>query len=189
MTNTPKGSIIWNLSRRCIEFFSQHLYRILGNGRQTFLWEDKILGNAPLNSDESFNEIKSRLVDKDIHRISDFISWDCKGNWKAWSFPELSARDPNFHTQENLLMEKQSAIAPIHISCKDSWGWGTTGVYSTAEGYTVLQKSQTSMLPSTGTLDAAYWKLVWNYLNAPKIIFFIWTVMHQKVLTGENMLK
>ena len=67
MINTTKGSIIWNLCRRSIEIFSKHLYRIPGNGRHMFLWEDKNLGNAPLNSDEYFNEIKSWLVDKDLH--------------------------------------------------------------------------------------------------------------------------
>ena len=53
MTNTPKGSITWNLCRRGLEFFNQHLYRIPGNGRKTLLWDDKLKGNAPLNTDSS----------------------------------------------------------------------------------------------------------------------------------------
>ena len=59
MENTLKGSIIWNLCRKSLEFFVQHLFQIPGNGRQTFLWDDKINGHAPLNSDNSINEFKS----------------------------------------------------------------------------------------------------------------------------------
>ena len=139
MANTPKGSIIWNLCRKCNVFFSQHLFRIPRNARHTFLWEDKILGKAPLNSYESFSEIQHWLVDKNLHQIYNFISWDCKGNWKAWTFPELSASDLILHTQQNLLIEKLSGIASIHISCKNSWGWGTIRVYSTTEGYLVCR--------------------------------------------------
>ena len=138
MTNTPKGSIIWNLSRRCIEFFSQHLYRIPGNGRQTFLWHDKILGNAPLNSYVTFNEIKSWLVNKNLLRLSNFVYLDCKGNWKVWSFPKLPDRDLILHAQQKSLLEKLSGMAPIHISCKDTWGWGPTCIYFAVEGYKVL---------------------------------------------------
>ena len=58
ITNTPKGSITWNLCRKGLEFFTQHLYCIPGNGRNTFLWDDKIKGNAPLDSDLSLSEIK-----------------------------------------------------------------------------------------------------------------------------------
>ena len=36
MTNIPKGPSIWNLCRRCLEFFSHHLFRIPRNGRQIF---------------------------------------------------------------------------------------------------------------------------------------------------------
>ena len=53
MENTPKGSNSWNLCRKGLDFFVQHLYRILGNGRQTLLWDEKINGHAPLKSDVS----------------------------------------------------------------------------------------------------------------------------------------
>ena len=41
MTNTLKGSITWNLCRRGLEFFNQHLYHIPGNGKNILLWDDK----------------------------------------------------------------------------------------------------------------------------------------------------
>ena len=100
MTNTTKGSITWNLCRKHLKFFSQHLYRIPGNGRHIFLWDDKINGNAPLVFDISISEIKSCLINKGLFRLADIILWDSKGNWDAWSLPNIPYRDlPIFHAQ------------------------------------------------------------------------------------------
>ena len=93
MVSTPKGSITWNLCRKSLEFFVQHLFRILGNGRQTFLWDDRINGHAPLSSDNSINEFQSWLMNKGIYRLADITSWDAHGNWNAWSLPTLTERD------------------------------------------------------------------------------------------------
>ena len=123
MTNTPKGSITWNLCRRGLEFFTQHLYRIPGNGINTFLWDDKIKVNVPLNSDLSFTEIKLWLVNNGLLRFSDIISWDNNGNWVAWDYLKLGERaHPSLSSKHILLMEKLYGLAPIHISCKDVWG-------------------------------------------------------------------
>ena len=123
MTNTPKCSITWNLCRRGLEYFTQHLYRISGNGRQTFLWDDKIKGNTPLNTDVFINDIKLWLVNKGLLSLSDIISWDRKGNQDAWSFPKLPDRDhPILLAQQKSLLEKLSGLTPIHLSCKDKWG-------------------------------------------------------------------
>ena len=80
MTNTPKGSITWNLCRKGLEFFNRHLYHIPGNGGRTLLWDDKIKCNAPLNIDLSILEINIWLVNKGILRLSDITSWDINGN-------------------------------------------------------------------------------------------------------------
>ena len=55
--NTPKGTLIWNLCRHRLDSFQKHLYRILGNGKKTMLWQDSIMGNAPLNVSDDFKEI------------------------------------------------------------------------------------------------------------------------------------
>ena len=136
MENTPKYSITWNLCRNCLEFFNQHLYRILGNGKQIYLLNDKIPGNESLNSVISINEIKQWLFNKGIYKLSDIISWDNSSNWDLWSLPKLADCDlPILHTQQKTLLEKLSGLAPVNSSCKDTWGWGPTGIYSAANGY------------------------------------------------------
>ena len=123
MENTPKGSITWNLCRKCFEFFTQYLYRIPGNDRHIFLWNDKITGNDSLNYVIYINEIKKWLINKGIYKLSVIISWDKSCNWDSWSLPKLTDRDLHvLHTQQKMLLELLSGMAPVHASCKDSRG-------------------------------------------------------------------
>jgi hypothetical protein len=66
---------------------------------------------------------------------------------------------------------------------KDIWGWGKTGVYTTAEGHRTLQASKISSQTTT------FWEDVWEPLAIPKVNFFFWTLVHNKILTGDNLEK
>ena len=87
--NSPSRTTIWNLCRRGLDNFQLHLYRIPGSGKRTLLWEDKILGNLPLSSDESLSKIKNWLSNKGFLRLADICPWDRARNWVCWSFPEI----------------------------------------------------------------------------------------------------
>jgi len=127
---TPTGTTIWNLSRRCTDHLQQHLYIIQGNVLRTLLLEDIIQGNAPLASLNSYNDLKIWLVNKGLLRLADIFSCDSKGNWAGWTFPGVP--EP-LHTKKNLLYTALSGLAPVHCSSKDKWGWGRTGIYTTAQ--------------------------------------------------------
>jgi len=121
--STPTGTTIWNLSRRCIDQLQQHLYRTLGNGMRTLLWEDSIQGNSPLASLNSYNELKIWLVNKYLLQLADICSWDNKENWAGWTFPGVPKP---LHAQKNFLYTTLFGLGPIHHSSKDKWGWGRT---------------------------------------------------------------
>ena len=184
MENTPKGSITWNLCRKGLEFFVHHLYRIPGNGRQTFLWDDKINGHAPLNSYFSIIEIKNWLMNKGIYRLVDITSWDANGNWNAWSLPTMTERNlSNFYAQQKSLLDRLSGMAPIHRSCKDMWGWGFFGFYFAANGFKQLQfSSQICSMASSGSHNATFWKMVWNLPSIPN--FFL---LHLDYYASETL--
>ena len=74
-------------------------------------------------------------------------------------------------------------MVPIHLSCMDIWGWGSSSKYSVAHNFQAMQ-------PSTGSShNVAFWKSVWNSPSIPKVNFFTWTLMHHKSLTGEKLSK
>ena len=124
------------------------------------------------------------MVSKGILRFADISSWDRKGNWVVWKFIAFPGyRDSILHCQFNLLLNFVTGIAPIHSSCKDAWGWGSSGIYSAAVGY----KSLHDYPPSPH--NAKFWKQVWKSPSIPKVNFFTWILMHQRALIGENLLK
>ena len=108
------------------------------------LWEDNILGNPPLSSLNSLNEIKLWLVNKGLLRLANIYSWDSTGNWTGWTFPEIP--EPLL-PQKNLFIAMLSGLASVHRSSKDKWGWGQSGIYTTAQGFIALQPPQASFCP------------------------------------------
>ena len=87
--NIPIGTTIWNLCRRGIDNIQQRLYGISDDGKKILLWDDNILGNPPLSSLISLNEIKLWLTNKGLLQLADICSWDSVGNWVGWYFLEI----------------------------------------------------------------------------------------------------
>ena len=142
------------------------------------------------NSNVSIFETMNWLMNKGIIRLADITSWDVNGNWNAWSLPLMTKHDlPNYSAHQNLLLNRLMGLTPIYRTRKDSWGWGIFGVYSIANGFKQLQSTQPCSLGSSGSHNAALWKMVWNLPSIPKFNFFNWTIMHQKILTGENLVE
>ena len=88
-----------------------------------------------------------------------------------------------FSHQQALLVDLLDDAAPVCRSKKDSWGWGQSGVYTTAAGYNALQDIR------NGSQTKEFWKNVWEPLSLPKVNFFFWTLVHNKQLTGDNLEK
>jgi len=53
----PDGSPLWNLCKKGLEFFLDHLYWIPGNGENIKIWEDKILDHPPLSRENDLEGI------------------------------------------------------------------------------------------------------------------------------------
>ena len=82
------------------------------------------------------------------------------------------------------LLNHLAGIAPISLSLKDRRGQGNRiGNYTTAEGYNVYATSYN--VPE----NPAIWNHNWNNKTLPKIDVFTWTLIHQRLLTEENLEK
>ena len=130
--------------------------------RGFFLWEDSILGNPPLSSLFSLNPVSSLFDNHRITRLAEICSWDRDGNWTSWTllvFPEP------LQPLKILLLSSFSSIAPVHRLHKDQWGWGCTGFYSAAHGFSALQSSHPSLWLSS------FWTDIWDAFCLPKVNF------------------
>eukprot|EP00253_Pinus_taeda_P003797 PITA_03797 len=180
MEKSPKGTQVWKLCNRGIEFFRSHLYRIPGNGKNTKLWSDSVMGHRPLAENQEITEVRVWLQSKGIKKIEDISSWDRKGNWQRWTFPRIP--DP-LNAQLDVLQASISDFAPVHTEEEDVWGWGKTGVYTASQRYYQMQSKEDSPHPKS------MWKQIWYSFGIPKINFFFWTLFHNKILIRDNLCK
>jgi hypothetical protein len=112
--------------------------------------------------------------------IYDISKWDDNGFWTDWNFSNVP---DHLLQQTTMLKEELRDAAPVHKTEDDKWGWGPSGSYSSAKGYELLQPQRDRTLP------ARFWMEVWDTMALPKVNFFFWTLMHKKILTGENLMK
>eukprot|EP00253_Pinus_taeda_P033982 PITA_33982 len=115
-----------------------------------------------------------------VNTIYALSNWDHRGDWAGWDFRGVPAR---LSLEQTLLEDLLEEAAPINRSMKDSSGWGQSGVYTTAAGYRALQASRNSRQ------TPAFWKNVWDSLALPKVNLFFWTLVHNKLLTSDNLEK
>jgi hypothetical protein len=171
---------IWKLCCKSSSFFKKSAYRMPGNDKRTLLWQDSIMGKEPLAENENIAELRDWLERAGINNLYDLSKWDQRGEWAGWDFHGIPAR---LALQQSTLEDLLEDAAPVNRSMKDRWGWGKTGVYTTAEGYNLLQASRNN------SQTPAFWKDVWEPLAIPKVNFFFWTLVHNKILTGDNLEK
>ena len=179
-SNTPPGTSIWNSCRKSIEFFTQQLFRIPGNGKSILLQEEKISDNPPLSFALLLTEILNWEKNKGLIRLVDIYSWDCSGNWTGWSLRDLPV---GLVPPKNMLLNSLSGLSLIHISQKDIQVWGHDGFYTAAKGFIAL------LPPHYSSFPPAIWKTVWFSLCQPKGNFFTWLVLNKNILTGDSLSK
>lgn len=174
------GTQIWKLCSKSRKFFNQHLYRVPGNDKRINIWNDRIMGNDPLGENEAIMDIREWLLQAGKTRLYDISSWDSKGEWAGW---DINGIPDWLIPQKNQLIDLLEGSSPEHRHIRDSWAWGMTGTYTTAAGYKALQSPRNSSHAPT------FWKSFWENLSLPKVNFFFWTLVHNTLLTGDNLEK
>jgi hypothetical protein len=177
---TVNSTLAWKLCCKSSSFFNKSLYKVPGNGKRTDLWHDRIMESDPLEANQELADIREWLTRAGKTRLFDISKWDCRGDWIGWDLNDT----PEWLTyQKNLLVDLLECSTPENRHLKDSWAWGQSGTYTTAAGYKALQITKDNSRPP------AFWKLVWDKLALPKVNFFFWMLVQNKLLTGDNLEK
>eukprot|EP00253_Pinus_taeda_P034761 PITA_34761 len=170
----------WKLCSKTTSFFMRSVYRIPRSGRSTNLWQDRIMNCEPLAENEEITKLKHWLERAGIKIIYDLSNWDCHDNWESWDFFGVPER---LQQQKSVLEALLEDATPVNRKMKDSWGWGRSGIYTIVVAYN-------SLLPNRNNSKSPdFWKKVWEPLALPKVNFFFWTLVHNKLLTGDNLMK
>eukprot|EP00253_Pinus_taeda_P013603 PITA_13603 len=122
----------------------------------------------------------SNLERAGVKSLYELSKWNQRGEWEGWDVHGVPNR---LKYQQSLLEDRLEDASPVHRASKDCWGWGQSGIYSTVAGYSTLQGLKNSNHPPT------FWKNVWDSFATPKVNLFCWTLIHNKILTGDNLEK
>jgi hypothetical protein len=87
------------------------------------------MGNPPIASNAGLREIRDFLESRGMQRIFDISKWDEDGSWTEWQFGNVPDR---LLQQLEMLKAELREAAPVHMTEKDTWGWGSTGTYTAA---------------------------------------------------------
>ena len=173
------GSVIYNVCKKTLPYFRTALSFIPGNGKSISIWQDAILGRPPPH----LPRLQDWMTANSLTTIWDIAEWEDEEpyNWSRWALPECPAE---LKTESTLLLHHLAGLAPINKIRKDKRCWGRQfGKYTTAEGYQHFTANYN--VPANPRI----WNNLWKHSTLPKIDLFSWTLIHKKILTGENMEK
>ena len=171
------GSTIHKICLKALPQFIDGLYWVPGNGKRIKIWHDSVLGKTP----PQLPHLQQRMDALGMTTYWDISKWgnSASKHWIGWNLPELS---DDFDAEKSQLLEHLVGIAPLSQNQRDKRGWGEcSGNYTASEGY--LRFSANFNVPG----NPKVWNYNWSNSTLPKIDHFIWTLLHGKILTGENL--
>ena len=173
-----KGTTLWQLCKATISIIKENCYWIPGNGKKINIWTSNILGQPKRSSLSGMSSFSDWLSEQNMHTLFDLCTWETNGNWLGWK--DIS---PPHHLRDvaETLLSTLHGLSPSCLSIKDRVGWGKTGQYNVKEGYNLISKEHMSA--------EKVWKLVWHPDSIPKVNMFTWLLLHNKLLTAENLRK
>ena len=178
---TRKGSPILSLCMKAINLISSNLTWIPGNGKKIKFWDDSLLGQPPLQHREGMANIKNWLHSVSKTTIWDLSVWNTDDTWKKW---DLGAFPQNLENEARSLLDALQGSTPLSTKKKDHLGWGSSiGHYSAAAGYSSL------LAIPWAAPDPTVWRNLWNHPSLPKIDIFCWSLLHDSILSWDNLKK
>lgn len=154
----------------------------LGNGKRIHLWKDCSPLYDLLTDDQGFLDLANWMMEQGFTHLADISSWDDQGHWNSWKTLNLPRH--LLHHWHSMLGHLKGFV-PIATSKLDKriWLGGKSKNYTVKEGYVVLIKKLHS--PSL----AQIWEKIWNKDGLPKVNILCWELVHEKILTAENLRK
>lgn len=114
---------IWRLIRKNIPHIKDQFSKNLRNGENTSIWNDRIMGTAPLKRNYNLRDLQGWLEEKDISSLFSISEWD-QNSWTAWKNPPL----PNcISAQWEELKPLLYGLALINKKRMDSYIWDPSG--------------------------------------------------------------
>jgi len=158
------------------EWFSDHVSRAVGNGRNTRFWVDGWLGGV------AFSVRFSRLYDLSLDRevsVSDMFQGEWGIDGEAWRW-----RRRLFVWEEEMLGDLtlllQNVILQVHKDDKWMWILESSNVFSVKSAYNALTSQPPIELPVTASS-------LWHKDVPLKVVLFAWRLFRDRLPTKDNL--
>jgi hypothetical protein len=130
-----KGSPIFTLCKKVLALFTPQLTWVPRNRKKIKIWQDSILGDPPLESNQDLQRLKGWMDGQNLKSLFDISTWGndrCK-SWQGWVVGNLP---PDLEDDWCVLKLSLQGKSPNKKKGKDERGWGKNAQpYSTSLGY------------------------------------------------------
>lgn len=179
-----RPSYAWRSIHAAQNLVQQGARVMLGNGKETKVWQDRWIGSKPalpvISGRRTGEEARGR-ISEDM-RVSELLV----GNGREWNHALLD----NLFTQET--SEQIKRLQPAGTKGADTYAWEYTksGHYTVKSAYWVqvneiaAKEQQPAVLQPS--LDGIY-QLVWSLETSPKVRHFLWRCLSNALPVAANM--
>eukprot|EP00253_Pinus_taeda_P008458 PITA_08458 len=179
MTETNKGSTIWNSTILHRDLIQKHSFWEVKDGGTARFWTDswqQLPSLAHTIQDIPEHNIHSQET------VNQFWKDNPESDHRTWREAQEIIPNSPAAVQRSLANELQKRrILKENDQDKLRWGYEEKGTYTTKEAYLITLKDQL-------TKDKL-WEKIWNPPIWPKISTFLWLLSHNRVLTWDNLRK
>jgi ribonuclease HI len=179
-----QGSNIWNTAWQNRGIIQKHAFWEIRNGGSARFWQDSWQQLKPLQELDELAPLHLALNQLPAPKVRDL--WkpvDAEHPWRQW---KTSNQDLDIPPDINLAAWQQEA-GRRKIPSREGhdmlrWGHSASGNFSVKEAYNI-QCHQDNQPADT------IWSKIWRKELWPKVSTFLWLIIHNRILTWDNLLK
>lgn len=144
--------------------------RNVRNGRDTSFWQEKWLGDNPLNQ-LALGSLSTSDLDRTVASY-----WDRE---RGWDWGALNSLLP-----EGILEQLAAYSLSDDPDSSDSIGWrkGTSGAFSVKSAYDID-------LGDVDQVEPSKWNSIWKLKVPNRVRTFIWLAKHNRLMTNDNRVR
>eukprot|EP00253_Pinus_taeda_P013691 PITA_13691 len=183
MIDAPEGSPIWNLARANSHLIQNHCFWEIRNGNKALFWEDA-WQQLPKLENPNYHALQRWFQEMGKVRVHKYWS-DINENqhWRKWNLEPLPLKEDMIVLLNNLNSDlNKRMIRSTQEEDQLKWEKLDRGTFNLKEARIYLEHQNLED-------KVAWYQNVWNSALWPKIKYFLWLIMHRKILTWENLVK
>jgi hypothetical protein len=179
-----QGSNIWNTAWQNKDLIQKHAFWEIRNGDSARFWQDSWQQLKPLKELAELTPLQQALNQDPSLKVKDL--WkplEARQTWRQWKTSSQDLRVPDDLNLSAWHYHAGRRKIPIREGPDIlRWGHSTSGNFSVKEAY-YLQGNYHNQ--ETDNI----WNKIWNKALWPKVSTFLWLIIHNRILTWDNLRK